>query len=368
MNTESAIMLSAARLGMKPRGFTLVELLVVIAIIGVLVSLLLPAVQAARAAARRMGCINNMHQVVIGLLNYHEANARFAHGSYNYIDVHTSTPEPYNGTQNRRCWMQDTLPYLEQQAMYQRFDSFMRAPNAPFAYDFPECSTPISMFMCPEDPTNPKVQTYTFSTKGVTGPPPSLDGVGASQGFSGNYITCSGSAYFNPGPALPGKPAYKNSADLNGLFFAISKIRMKDVTDGASRTAMLGELILTPDSSDDDMRGRYYNSCGGVVNFTTLYPPNSSTADRTNWLSQFAVPEAPAFPCTRCFQQDEYLTVRSFHSGGVNLATADGSVHFVTNEIDATVYRGLGSRNGPPVNMPTAFQAQFPETDIGNIP
>ncbi|WP_428305683.1 DUF1559 domain-containing protein [Lacipirellula sp.] len=328
------------------RGFTLVELLVVIAIIGTLVALLLPAVQAAREASRRMACMNNIRQVGIALLNYHDATTRFPHGSYNYIDIHTSTPSPYDGAQNRRCWMQDVLPYMEQQALYARFSAFMKTHN--FAYDFPECSTPISMLMCPSDPANPKTQTFSFSSAGVTGPPASLDGMGASQGFSGNYVTCSGSTYFNPGPALPNKPAYKNSADLDGLFFAVSKIRMKDVLDGSSNTAMLGELILSPDSGDDDMRGRYYNSCGGVVNFTTLYPPNTSTADRTNWLSQNAVPEAPAFPCSRCFQQDAYLSTRSYHQGGASMVNADGSVHFVADGIDPRVYQGFGSRNGSP--------------------
>jgi hypothetical protein len=239
--------------------------------------------------------------------------------------------------------MHDALPFFEQQALYQRFDTFMQTHN--FAYDFPECSTPIPMLMCPTDPTNPKVQTFTFSTLGVTGPPPSLDGRGASQGFSGNYITCSGDGYFNPGPPLL-PPYSQHSANLSGLFFAISKVSAKDVTDGMSRTAMVSELILSPDGSDDDMRGRYYNSCGGGVNFTTLYPPNTSLADRVNWLSQNPVPEAPAFPCTRCFASDEYLSARSLHAGGVNLAAADASVHFISNDIEPHVYRGFGSRNG----------------------
>ena len=100
------------RIESKTQGFTLVELLVVIAIIGILVAMLLPAVQSARESARRAQCINNMKQVAIALHNYLTAINRFPHGTYNYNFVHTSTPPPYNNKQNRRCWMHDTMPYI----------------------------------------------------------------------------------------------------------------------------------------------------------------------------------------------------------------------------------------------------------------
>jgi prepilin-type N-terminal cleavage/methylation domain-containing protein len=323
--------------------FTLVELLVVIAIIGILVALLLPAIQAARAAARRTQCINNMRQVGLALFNHHEARRRFPHGTYNWID--TLVPaDPYGSKENRRCWFHDIMPYFEESALFQQFAEHQNKGGV--AYDFPLCSTPIPMFMCPEDPTNPKTVTWSFSSVGVIGPPPSLDGKGPSQGFSGNYVTCSGNGFFNPGPPLGKPPAYRNSAKLNGIFFAVSKISTKDITDGTSHTAMVSELILSPDEIDDDIRGRYYNPCGGAANFTTLYPPNTSVPDKINWLSARAVPEAPAFPCTRCFTQDLYLSARSLHVGGVNMLAADGSTHFIPNEIDPVVYKGFGSRNG----------------------
>jgi prepilin-type N-terminal cleavage/methylation domain-containing protein/prepilin-type processing-associated H-X9-DG protein len=322
--------------------FTLVELLVVIAIIGALVALLLPAVQAARESARQSTCANNMRQVSLALLLHHEAKGVFPHGTYNVITDDVSTPAPYNGRQNRRCWMHDMLPYMEQHALYQRFDNFMKTHTQ--AYDFPECHTVIEALMCPSDPANPKVVTYSNSTPGVSGPPPSYDGLGASQGFHGNFITCSGERHFNPsGPGL--KPPF-SSMDLAGIFFAVSKISMKHITDGASKTALVSELILSPEASDDDVRGRYYNPIEGNVNFTTLYPPNTPTADRINWLSKDAVTEAPAFPCTACFVSDAYLSARSYHPGGVNFAAADGSIHFMPNDVDFLVYRGFGTRAG----------------------
>lgn len=332
----------------KLNAFTLVELLVVIAIIGILVSLLLPAVQSARGAARRTQCMSNMRQVGLGLMNHHDSRGRFPHGTYNWIDYHFTAAEPYSAKENRRCWLHDTMPYFEETELFSRFAEHQRKGG--IAYDFPQCSTPIPMLMCPDDPTNPKTTTWTFSTIGVVGPPPSLDGKGASQGFSGNYVTCSGSGYFNPGPPVGKPPAYKNSAKLNGLFFAVSKIRAKDVTDGMSRTAMISELILSPDETDDDIRGRYYNPSGGGVNYTTLYPPNTSVPDKINWLSANPVPMAPALTgpsgSGRWLAQDGYLSARSYHPGGVNMLAADNSVRYIVDGIDPIVYTAFGSRNG----------------------
>jgi prepilin-type N-terminal cleavage/methylation domain-containing protein/prepilin-type processing-associated H-X9-DG protein len=348
------MLLHSSHSGSRNQGFTLVELLVVIAIIGILIALLLPAVQAARSAARRVQCNNHLKQLALALQNYHAAKKMFPHGTYNYIDVHTSSAPPYVDRQNRRCWMHDAMPFYEETAIYSQFDNFMKDTSNPLstiAYNFPGCSTPIPLLMCPADPTNPKVQTWSFSTAGVTGPPRSLDGIGASQGFSGNYVACAGDEFFNPrptGPIVPGQTAPKNSAKLNGIFFAVSKIRMKDILDGSSHTALLSELILSPDVTDDDMRGRYYNSCGGHALFTTLYPPNTPRSDYVNWLSKQPVPMAPGFYCDqgRCIQDSAFISARSYHNGGANLAAADGSVHFVNDTIDPVVYRGFGSRAG----------------------
>jgi prepilin-type N-terminal cleavage/methylation domain-containing protein/prepilin-type processing-associated H-X9-DG protein len=360
---ELAFRITAARrrLGTRAKrsvGFTLVELLVVIAIIGVLVALLLPAVQSARESARRSTCVNNMRQVALALVHHHDAKGHFPHGTYNIMTVAPQTPAPYNGRQDRRCWMHDMLPYMEQQALYAKFDAFLKVGGS--AYNFPECHTPIESLMCPSDPTNPKVVTYSRSTAGVTGPPPSLDGLGASQGFHGNYITCSGEQSFTPAiPGLPSPPG--SSMHLSGIFFPLSKVGAKDVTDGLSRTALVSELILSPDSEDDDLRGRYYNPIEGNVNFTTFYPPNSPVADKVNWLSKNAVFEAPALACTTCFTSGSHLTARSYHEGGVNFAAADGSVHFMSDEVDLLVYRGYGTRAG------TSIRPDF-TNELGSLP
>jgi prepilin-type N-terminal cleavage/methylation domain-containing protein len=332
------------------RAFTLVELLVVIAIIGILVAMLLPAVQAAREAARRATCTNNIKQVALAQHNYLSSNKRFPHGIYNLHFEHWKTQPPYNGKQNRRCWMHDTMAYFGEQVLYDRFDHFMRTGSS-FAYDFPECHTVIPTLTCPSDGANPKFVTWSYSSPGVTGPPPSLDGGGASQGFHGNYVACASNKYFNP--VFKGSPfPEKNSAKLNGLYFALSKVKTGDVTDGMSHTAMLSELILTPDETDDDHRGRYYDSQAGGSQFTTLHPPNTSVPDFINWISKNPVPKAPGVWCAggECNPvHNQFLSARSYHEGGVNLATADGAVHFVTDSVDPVVYTALGSRNGDEV-------------------
>ena len=310
--------------------FTLVELLVVIAIIGVLVALLLPAVQAARESARRSQCVNNLKQVALGALNYESTKKRFPHGTHNWVDRYgggaTGPTE-----QDRRCWMHDLWPYIEQTNLSAQFETHMKKAGAS-ALGFPKLDTIVSSAMCPADHLSPKLHTFWGG----------LDGL-PTQGFSGNIVACAGSLYFNK--ALPGEtpngPA--SSANQDGIYFALSEVKPADILDGLSNTLAFTEIKMVEDTDSHDLRGRYHNPTHGGVLFTTLYPPNTSRPDRFNWCALKPPADAPCLQVT----SDMQIAARSYHSGGiVNAARVDGSVAALSDDVEVAVYNQLGSRNG----------------------
>jgi prepilin-type processing-associated H-X9-DG protein len=295
----------------------------VIAIIGILIALLLPAVQAAREAARRISCTNNMKQLGLALHNHHGARKMFPPGLYNYIDDGNTTLPKYVGLKvRRRCWMHDTLPFFEEGVIQRDLIEYMKSGSeVRGAVDFAGNATIIAPLLCSSDPSGPKTKTFETNSSGTLG-----------QGFHGNLVVCAGNDYFNPG-------GHANSAKLNGIFYAGSNTRIKDISDGTSKTAMISELIVCPDVTGGDHRGRYYNTYTGGILFSTIEPPNTTLPDRMRFVQP--LPKAPGFATN----QNIFMAARSYHSGGVNLGLADGSVRFVGDTVNAVVFRALGSRS-----------------------
>jgi prepilin-type N-terminal cleavage/methylation domain-containing protein len=321
--------MSHVRFTRRP-AFTLIELLVVIAIIAVLIGLLLPAVQKVREAANRMKCGNNLKQIGLALHNYHDTNQCFPPGQDNAIGNQWTSNLPY---WNRACWFQHILPYVEQDDLYKRLKDYM-AGNLPAPYitfaangipnqpDPRGRNTILSLFVCPTDANSPKGRTA----------------LGNEQGFHSNYVTCAGSTVYNP-------PEDPDGTRLNGIFYAYSKTRIADVRDGTSNTLMGSEILVVPDTTQHDLRGRVYNSWQGNTLFSTLYPPNTPVGD----VSSYCIDSPPSAPCQELSTTDVVQSARSQHPGGVNILRADASVRFVSNTVALTTWQWLGTRAGDEV-------------------
>ena len=296
----------------KRRGFTLVELLVVIAIIGILVALLLPAIQAAREASRRSECGNKLKQIGLALHNYHDTHSVFPYG---YIESPTTL-------HRRTCWMQELLPFIEQGPLY---DMYMQDTRLWVMDVNPEVrDAELDAFMCPSDDAQP--------AKGGSGGRRSN-----ADGFQGNYIVCSG-------PGI----MYYGTADLKGMFYRRSRTKFASVIDGTSNTLMVSESIVRGSVNKNGGwggAGGYWGGAPhGAYGFTTLETPNTLLPDRVYKCKDTLFLHAP---CTSTFGTNDHRNfARSYHPGGVNATLADASVRFITDSINLTTYRNLATRRG----------------------
>ncbi|QDU59507.1 putative major pilin subunit [Planctomycetes bacterium Pan216] len=304
-------------MSLKRRGFTLVELLVVIAIIGVLVGLLLPAVQQARAAARRTQCASKLKQLGVAMHNYVDTHGVLPFATITKIN---GTGPPAGSSNSRQNWFHLILPFVDQQALYDQF--VPRIQGNQFPGSWPEATTVVPLFQCPADPLTKTGQ----------------------QGFHGNYIPCHGST--NAG-------ANNTFAVTDGMFYPISSVKFSDIQDGTSSTIMLGEIRLQSDSiaasgpgnvvcgGTHDLRGRYHNTYHGNATFTTLRPPNTPVGDVAQYCNGTEL-----VPCRSCAGGSTETHARSWHLGGAQFTLADGSVRYISDGIDQLTFQGLGTIQG----------------------
>jgi prepilin-type N-terminal cleavage/methylation domain-containing protein/prepilin-type processing-associated H-X9-DG protein len=307
---------------LRTGAFTLVELLVVIAIIGLLIALLLPAVQAAREAARRSQCTSNLMQLGVACLNFEDAHKTLPMGTVDQISGDI-------GNNDRRNWLFFTLPFMEQEAIFENWYAWRaNGGTAPWWYE-PNRMNILSNYYCPSDPASPKTKTHEDL------------GPGSDQGFHSNYVGCSGSTVFNAGGSL--------GDTLNGIFYYKHATRLRDISDGTAHTLLTSEILITRDDTDPnpaayghDVRGRMWNPANqGAILFSTQWPPNTAVADVLNYCQTNNV-QAPCISSTT----NIVLYSRSNHGGGVNAGLADGSVQFVGDDIDVKVFNALGTRAG----------------------
>jgi prepilin-type N-terminal cleavage/methylation domain-containing protein/prepilin-type processing-associated H-X9-DG protein len=291
----------------RQSGFTLVELLVVIAIIGVLIGLLLPAVQKVREASARSQCVNNLKQIGLALQNYHDTAKSFPPGYVSNYDSAGNDTGPGWG------WAAFILPQMEQQNLYNaiQLNQNIEAPaNSSVRVQ------PIKSYICPSDsvPT-----TWTAMKYDLTG------------NLLGPICDTASACYIGVfGVTEPG-------VDGEGIFFRNSAVRIADITDGTSQTMMVGERSF---------RWCQATWVGSVTN-ASMVPPPGSPALAGEWNGSgfvlghtFEGSGGPGSPGT------EVNGFSSQHTGGANFLFADGHVQLLQTSMDHPVYKALSTRAG----------------------
>jgi prepilin-type N-terminal cleavage/methylation domain-containing protein/prepilin-type processing-associated H-X9-DG protein len=318
----------------KAAGFTLIELLVVIAIIGILIALLVPAVQKVREAAARTQCVNNLKQLALAAHNHHDTRKRFPAGvnlpiskasgavfptNFLYTSGKIGNPPAPNAFIS---WTEALFPYFEQ-------DNLQRALNLTVR-EYGNClgqnstgAQIVEILMCPSDPMKDPVTTYT------TG--------GNTYYFGMNSYGANGGT----------RSWYISNMTTDGMFWINSRVRIADVIDGASNTLLFGERyhhdpVYTAMASLGGWAWANYNAPQDYI-LSTPVPVNFQLAPGTTL-------GAPFFP-----EDNRVCAFGSGHPGGANFALADGSVRFLTliANTDLPVLQALSTRaGGETVNLP----------------
>ena len=303
--------------GKNARGFTLIELIVVGAILAVLVALLLPAVQAAREAARRTQCKNNIKQLLLGSHNYHDTYQSFPSGIA--IGEGPGIPPLWS-------WQVRLLPFVEFRFLY---DPLIATGNVAAAAKAKLLAPPISLLQCPSEPPEPARKSHIET-----------EGLFAGEWWLTNYLGVSGSDAVQ----TPGDGAILTLRDCrrlarerglgteSGILFEDSGVRIEEITDGTSSTIMIGERGLPPNGSHGWWTGPGLADscpCGWTdvvlpsddrFGLAGLRPPDESFTDAFHWWSH--------------------------HPGGAQFGLADGSVRFLSDGIPKEILRALSTRAG----------------------
>ena len=298
-------------------GFTLIELLVVIAIIAVLIALLLPAVQQAREAARRTQCKNNLKQLGLAMHNYHDTLNVF----------------PFGWDELETGWHAMILPQIEQASLYGTLiwqENGLGNWNAAGSPNLTACEKLIVAFRCPSMGVPEHINNESIPGRS----PVSYRAVASSMAASDDASTI---------PAGSGTTVALEQATHDGMFFGCSSIRLRDVLDGTSNTIMIGESYTDPGYSKDGQSMDYWQ-IGSPQTGTWVLGGIGGTEYSEFVGSTFGRINSRRDPAVNGVIME--MSFGSWHVGGAHFTMADGSVKFISENVDLQLYRKLATRAG----------------------
>ena len=324
-STGESIMVQRKRVG-----FTLVELLVVIAIIGILIAMLLPAVQAAREAARRMQCSNHLKQLSLAMINHEATHGYFP--SAGWGSAWAPHPDLGPGLEQPGSWAYSILPFMEQQGLYELGSGLISRPFQ--LANVARLETPVSTWNCPSRraattyPIDPSKSSFVVQ--------PNLCGTLTNVARSDYAYNGGGPvARWSLGPdsvALAATHTWPDPSTygFNGISYAHLVVRISEITDGSSNTYLVGEKALGVDM---------YSSGKSYGDDQCVYI--SDDLDSTRWCNA----DGPGVPLVDTPGVDLYDMFGAAHPAGCNMAMCDGSVCTIGYDIDPFVHQCLGARN-----------------------
>jgi prepilin-type N-terminal cleavage/methylation domain-containing protein len=339
------------------RGFTLVELLVVITIIGILIALLLPAVQAARESARRIQCNNNLKQLATACMNHESETGQFPTGGWGF--AWTGDADLGTGQKQPGGWIYNVLPYLEQKTLHDMGTGLLPAQKN--AEHLKRLAIPLNMLICP---SRRQVMAYPWNPASAAGGAPIVNAGMPTLVSRTDYAANGGDVYTDPaapygprwqsaggnpwaGPATladggvngsstqvaNAKATFKQIASAaTGIVYVGSLVKTADITDGISNTYLMGEKYLDIDYyrnglDPGDNEAALMGENGDISRWTCYNPPPNPYApiqDRTGYVA--------------------WVAFGSAHSVGFHMAFCDSSVQFTSYSIDQRIYSYLSNR------------------------